>query len=55
LKDSRVSVLEMDAEDIPESEYGKFDAVIMIALIEHLQLLKPNGFVYIDTLYIDTL
>src|SRR5918999_5784118 len=60
LKDSRVSVLDMDAEDIPESEYGKYDAVIMIALIEHLidplgsmqrirQLLKPNGFVYIDT------
>jgi len=60
LSDSRVSILEMDAEDIPSSEYCKFDAVIMIALIEHLidplramrqvrQLLRPDGFVYIDT------
>jgi len=61
IEDSRVSVLQMDAEDIPESAHGNFDAVIMVALIEHLidplgamqrirQLLKPSGgFVYIDT------
>jgi len=60
MEDSRVSILLMDAEDIPQSEFGKYDAVIMIALIEHLidplramqrirQLLKPGGFVYIDT------
>ena len=36
LNDSRVSVLEMDAENIPKSEIGKYDAVIMVALIEHL-------------------
>lgn len=60
LKDRRMSILKMDAEDIPNSEYCKYDAVIMVALIEHLidplramqqikKLLKPNGFVYIDT------
>lgn len=58
--DERLTITELDAEQIPESLYGKFDAVIMIALIEHLidpmgamqnirKLLKPNGFVYIDT------
>ena len=60
LKDDRLSILELDAENIPEDQYGKYDAVIMIALIEHLidplramqairRLLKPGGFVYIDT------
>jgi SAM-dependent methyltransferase len=60
LDDSRVSLLKMDAEDVPARENGKYDAVIMIALIEHLidplramqnirRLLKPCGFVYIDT------
>jgi len=60
LDDSRARILELDAENVPESEYGKYDAVIMLALIEHLidplramqgigRLLKPGGFVYIDT------
>ncbi len=60
LHDDRVSILKLDAEHIPESEYGRYDAVMMIALIEHLldplramqhirKLLKPGGFVYIDT------
>jgi len=60
IEDRRVLVLQMDAEDIPESAHGNYDAVIMIALIEHLvdplramqrirKLLKPGGFVYIDT------
>ncbi len=60
LNDPRVAVLEIDAENIPKSEIGKYDAVIMVALIEHLidplqamkeikKLLKPGGFVYIDT------
>jgi 2-polyprenyl-3-methyl-5-hydroxy-6-metoxy-1,4-benzoquinol methylase len=60
LEDGRVTVLPIDAEDIPESADGNYDAIIMIALIEHLidplgamqrirQLLKPGGFVYIDT------
>lgn len=60
LNDPRVRLIQLDAENIPESEYGKYDAVIMIALIEHLidplnsmmkvhRLLKTGGFVYIDT------
>ncbi len=60
LDDSRVKIMEIDAENIPESEYGNYDAVIMVALIEHLvdplramqkirKVLKPGGFVYIDT------
>jgi len=60
LNDRRVKVLALDAENIPETQYGKYDAVIMIALIEHLvdplramqkvnQLLKPGGFVYLET------
>ncbi|MHB0989119.1 MAG: class I SAM-dependent methyltransferase [Bellilinea sp.] len=60
LKDERLLILELDAENIPEDHYGKYDAVIMIAVIEHLidplramqnirRLLKPSGFVYIDT------
>lgn len=59
LEDSRVSLLEKDVENISESEYGKYDAIIMIDLIEHLidplramqgikQLLKHDGIVYID-------
>lgn len=60
LDDSRVKVMKIDAENIPESENGNYEAVIMVALIEHLidplgtmqrinKVLKPNGFVYIDT------
>jgi len=58
--DARIRVIGLDAESVPEEEYGKYDAVIMIALIEHLidplgsmqrirKLLKPGGFVFIDT------
>lgn len=60
LHDSRLRILTLDAEEIPESEYGNYDAVVMIALIEHLidplkamrdirALLRPGGFVYVDT------
>ncbi len=60
LVNHRITIQDYDAENIPESEYGKYDAVIMVALIEHLidplramqcikQVLKPGGFVYIDT------
>lgn len=60
LNDQRVNVREIDAENISQTENGTYDAVIMIALIEHLvdplgamqrihELLKPGGFVYIDT------
>ncbi len=60
LDDPRVRVTRMDAEDLPESEFGRYDAVILIALIEHLvdplramqrvrKLLRPGGFAYLDT------
>lgn len=60
LRDPRVRVLHLDAEAIGPEYDGKFDAVVMIALIEHLidplsamrnlrRLLKPGGFAYIDT------
>jgi SAM-dependent methyltransferase len=50
----------IDAENVPDSQARKYDAVIMVALIEHLidpmgamtrirKALKPGGFVYIDT------
>ena len=60
LSDDRVSVAELDAENIPPSVQEKYDAIIMVALIEHLVdplramqqihgLLAPGGFVYVDT------
>jgi 2-polyprenyl-3-methyl-5-hydroxy-6-metoxy-1,4-benzoquinol methylase len=60
LGDSRINILEIDADNICENELSKYDAVVMIALIEHLidpmramqmikQHIKPGGFVYIDT------
>ena len=60
LADERVKVVEMDVEDMNESEYGTYDAILMVALIEHLidpmgamqrihKMIKPGGFVYIDT------
>ena len=60
LQDPRVRTAEIDADSIPEQQLGSFDAVIMIALIEHVvdplrvmsqvrTLLKPGGFVYVDT------
>lgn len=60
LDDDRVSVLEMDADHPPSELAGSFDAIILVALIEHLidpiramkqlrGLLKPGGFVYVDT------
>ena len=49
-----------DADDITKDVDGAFDGIVMIALIEHLvdpmrsmqairQMLKPGGFVYVDT------
>lgn len=60
LDDDRVAIREMDADDPPAELVGRYDAVILIALIEHLidpigsmrsvrTLLKPGGFVYVDT------
>ncbi len=60
LSDPRVRVAQLDAENIPEEFSNRFDAVIMIALIEHLidplramrqicETLKPGGLVFIDT------
>ena len=60
LSDERFRFVQADAEHVSASVEGSFDAVVMIALIEHLVdplgamadicgLLKPGGFVYIDT------
>jgi SAM-dependent methyltransferase len=60
LRDPRVQVTRLDADDLPEQGAGRYDAVILIALIEHLidplralqrvrRLLRPGGFAYIDT------
>ena len=60
LADPRIRVLKLDAESIPDDLFGAYDAVIMLALIEHLidplgtmqrvrNLLKPGGFVFIET------
>ena len=60
LGDRRVAVKTLNAEDISGEEENQYDAIIMVALIEHLidplgamksirTLLKPGGFVYIDT------
>ena len=59
-KTSRLEVMRIDAERFDFSAIGTFDAIIMIAVIEHLvdplkvmrnikAALKPGGFVYIDT------
>ena len=58
--DPRVSVLRLDAERIPDEHHGRYDLVVMIALIEHLldpigamreirKLLRPGGFAYVET------
>jgi SAM-dependent methyltransferase len=58
--DPRLRVARIDAEQVPEELFGRFDAVIMVALVEHLvdplgslqrirRLLRPGGFVYLDT------
>ena len=60
LSDPRIRVIHLDADDFDPEALPRFDAVVMIALIEHLvdplgamqrvrRLLKPGGFVYIDT------
>ena len=60
IDDKRVEIQKIDVEEFDYDSIEKVDAVIMIALIEHLidplgtmkkikKVLKPNGFVYIDT------
>lgn len=60
VKDERARVVCMNAEEIPRDFEDRFDAVIMVALIEHLidpiqamsrirEILKPDGWVYVDT------
>jgi len=60
LRDPRARVISLNAEQIPDDQLGRYDAVIMIALLEHLvdplramcrirALLRPGGMVYIDT------
>ncbi|MGE5458344.1 MAG: class I SAM-dependent methyltransferase [Methanococcaceae archaeon] len=60
ITDPKIKVAQIDCENIPAGTLPKYDAVIMMALIEHLvdpmgamqkvrQLLKPGGFVYLDT------
>jgi SAM-dependent methyltransferase len=60
IDDPRVRIVELNAEEVRDDEGSKYDAIVMVALIEHLidplgamtrlrQLLRPGGFVYIDT------
>jgi 2-polyprenyl-3-methyl-5-hydroxy-6-metoxy-1,4-benzoquinol methylase len=60
LNDSRVRIKYIDVDDVPVQECNKYDAVLMIALIEHLidplgamqkinKLIKPGGFVIVQT------
>lgn len=60
IRDKRLSITRIDVEEFDFESIEKVDAVIMIALIEHLidplgtmkrirSVLKPGGFVYIDT------
>lgn len=60
IPDPRLSVAYLDAQEVGKANLAPVDAVIMVALIEHLvdplgamrqvrQLLNPGGFVYIDT------
>ena len=60
IRDPRLEVRQIDAEGFDFEAIGKFDAIIMVALIEHLidpmaamssikNALAPGGFIYIDT------
>jgi SAM-dependent methyltransferase len=60
LRDPRVRVEPLDVESVPEDSAGGYDAVVLVALIEHLvdplramqqvrRLLRPGGFAWVDT------
>lgn len=58
--DPRVRIIQLDAESVPDEQFSRYDAIIMLALIAQLidplgamqqvrKLLKPGGFVFIET------
>lgn len=60
IHDRRIETARIDAEAGSEEHFGRYDAILMVHLIEHLidplgamsslrKMLKPGGFVYIDT------
>lgn len=60
LDDPRFQVRSLDIEDPPADLEGRYDVVLMVALVEHLfdplaalravrRMLRPGGFVYLDT------
>jgi len=60
INSDKLEIQELDIENFECENYGKFDAIIMLALIEHLidpitamknikKLLKPNGIIFIET------
>lgn len=60
LPDPRVEVRQLDVEQPGDEHLAAYDAVVMLALVEHLfdplramrnvrAMLRPGGFVYIDT------
>ena len=60
LADPRVRVVRLDAEAPEPGHEGRYDAVILLALVEHFvdplralrnvrEMLRPGGFAYVDT------
>jgi SAM-dependent methyltransferase len=60
LRDPRVRVARLDVEAAPDERDERYDAIVLVALIEHLfdplramqrvrRWLRPGGFVFVDT------